>query len=89
MDTTDNKGTKVSGTPCQDGIPGEGWTVLQDVHIPEPTYMPVVMALGIVCILWGITTTPLMSLVGAVLFVISIVGWIGDLRHEHRHSGTE
>jgi hypothetical protein len=67
----------------------EGWTKPQGGHIPEPTYMPVVLALGLVCILWGIVTTYLISLVGLALFVVGISGWIGDLRHERRHSGTE
>lgn len=67
----------------------EGWSKPQGMHIPEPTYMPLVMALGIMSMLWGIVTTPLLSLVGAVLFVVAISGWIGELRHEHRHSGAK
>jgi len=64
------------------------WSKPQGMHIPEPTYMPAVVALGVVCMLWGIVTTYLISLVGLVLFVIGISGWIGDLRHEHGHPGA-
>lgn len=67
----------------------DGWTKPRGDHIPEPTYMPVVLALGLACILWGILTTYLISLVGLALFVVGISGWIGDLRHERRHSGTK
>jgi hypothetical protein len=86
-------------TPGKDGMsnseksndatsaPG-AWSRPQGGHIPEPTYMPVVVALGVVCMLWGIVTTYLITLVGLVLFVVGIFGWIGELRHEHRHPGT-
>lgn len=70
------------------GQSGEGWSQPHGMHIPEPTYMPVVMAIGIICMLWGIVTTYLITLVGVALFVISIWGWIGELRHEHRHPGA-
>ncbi|MGA8184465.1 MAG: hypothetical protein WB819_12575 [Terriglobia bacterium] len=88
MDMHNNPG--MSETEHQDNTAPsrEGWSKPQGVHIPEPTYMPVVMAVGMVCMLWGITTTYLITLVGLVLFVISVWGWIGELRHEHRHTGV-
>ncbi|HUZ47564.1 MAG TPA: hypothetical protein VMW54_13085 [Terriglobia bacterium] len=61
------------------------WSKPQGMHIPDPTYMPVVLAVGMVCMLWGILTTYLITLVGVVLFAVGISGWIGELRHEHRH----
>jgi hypothetical protein len=69
--------------------PTDGWSKPQGGHIPEPTYMPLVLALGVVCMLWGIVTTYLISLVGLGLFVIGISGWIGELRHERRNSGAK
>lgn len=61
-----------------------GWHKL-DEPLPEPTYWPAVMAVGIVFIAWGIVTLYAISGVGLLLFVIALVGWIGDLRHEQRH----
>ncbi len=89
MEKTNSNAMSGSGSSGKPGVPGQEWTVPEGVHIPEPTYTPVFMALGMVCLLWGIVTTPLISLVGAVLFVISIVGWIGKLRHEHGHPAAE
>lgn len=89
METPNDKGFNGSEFATGTGAADDGWTKPQNMHIPDSTYMPVVMALGMVCIFWGILTTPLLSLVGAVLFVISITGWIGELRHEHRHPGAE
>ena len=87
METLNNNGMSKPETAAASA--DETWTKLGHVHIPDPTYMPIVMALGIMFMLWGIVTTPLISLLGAVLFVISIKGWIGELRHEHGHTDAE
>ena len=88
MDMQNNQGTSEFEHQNSAGPSSEGWSKPQGMHIPEPTYMPVVMAIGMICMLWGIVTTYLITLVGVVLFVISILGWIGELRHEHGHPGT-
>jgi len=89
MDTPNIHGMNDSEHTNRAAAESEGWSKPQGMHIPEPTYMPLVMALGVMCLLWGIVTTPLLSLVGALLFVVAISGWIGELRHEHRHSGAK
>jgi hypothetical protein len=89
METSNSTGPSKAEGHGNTGAAVDAWNKPHGGHIPEPTYMPVMMALGMVCMLWGIVTTPLMSLVGAVLFVISITGWIGELRHEHRHPGSK
>ncbi len=64
-----------------------GWSVPRD-HLPRPTYWPVVMALGITFMCFGVVTTFIISAVGLILFIISTVGWIGDIRNEQReHAG--
>ncbi|HEX5482117.1 MAG TPA: hypothetical protein VFZ08_05770 [Terriglobia bacterium] len=60
----------------------EGWHKPRPGKIPHPTYAPATVALGIACLLWGLVTTPIISLIGAVLFVMGLAAWIGDLRHE-------
>jgi len=89
METLNNNGLSNPENASDASAPNETWTKIGHVHIPDPTYMPIIMALGIMCILWGIVTTPLISLVGAILFVISIMGWIGELRHEHGHADAD
>jgi hypothetical protein len=42
-----------------------------------------VLALAIVCLLWGMVTSYLVSLLGLVLFIVGLTDWIGELRHEH------
>jgi hypothetical protein len=59
----------------------EDWHRPRPDHIPRPTYWPVVMAVGITFLLWGVQTTWLISAVGLTLFVVALAGWIGELRH--------
>jgi hypothetical protein len=54
-------------------------------HLPKPTVWPAVTALGISFLLWGLVSSLLISLVGAIVFAVSITGWIGDIRHERKH----
>ena len=58
-----------------------GWNRAQPEHVPGPTYWPIVMALGITVIGWGIITTYILSAIGMILFAIALAGWIGELRH--------
>jgi hypothetical protein len=60
------------------------WTAPRVQIIPRATYSPAVMALAIVCLLWGLLTSYLISLLGVVLLVVSLAGWIGELRHERQ-----
>jgi hypothetical protein len=59
-----------------------GWSIPQE-DIPDSTYWPVVMALGITFIAFGVLTNLLISALGLLLFIVALVGWIGDIRKEH------
>ena len=54
-------------------VPGE---------LPEPTYWPFYLAMGLMFSAWGLLTMWEFSLLGLILIVISLVGWINILRHE-------
>ena len=60
------------------------WTAPRSQIIPRATYSPAVMALAAVCLLWGLLTSYLISLLGFVLLAVSLAGWIGELRHERQ-----
>lgn len=51
-------------------------------HLPQPTYWPFFLALGLMFLGWGLLTIWLISLAGFIVFVISLIGWINILRHE-------
>ena len=47
--------------------------------MPRPTAWPIVLALGITLLGAGLATSLALSVVGAVLFVFGLGGWIGQL----------
>lgn len=51
-------------------------------QLPEPTYLPFFLAVGLMFMGWGLLTFWLFSLAGFIVFVISLIGWINILRHE-------
>lgn len=50
--------------------------------LPEPTYWPFFVAMGLAFLGWGLLTTWLISLAGFIVLVVSLIGWINILRHE-------
>jgi ABC-type sulfate transport system permease subunit len=42
------------------------------------------MALGTTLFAWGFVTSPVVLGLGLVLLTLSLGGWIGEIRHEHR-----
>jgi hypothetical protein len=47
---------------------------------PRPSFYPLALALSIAFVLFGVLVSPIMIGIGALLIVISIVGWILENR---------
>lgn len=62
-----------------------GWTPLPLEHLPLPTYWPSGLAFAITLIFWGLITSWVIITVGILVFIISLAGWIQDIRHERKH----
>ena len=58
-----------------------GWTALEHIALPLPTYWPAVLALAITLLAWSVITSWFIFGVGLLLFVVGLAGWIGDLLH--------
>jgi membrane-bound ClpP family serine protease len=58
-----------------------GWSSPLPEKLPRPTYTPFILALGIVLISFGLLTTLAISIVGLIVFIIGLVGWIGEWEH--------
>ncbi|MCB0092513.1 MAG: hypothetical protein KDE54_31715, partial [Caldilineaceae bacterium] len=68
-----------SHRPLYDLTPAErtnqaGWSAVSQ-EIPQPTYAPATLALGIIFVLWGLATTWLISAVGLGLIVLALQLW--------------
>ena len=54
----------------------------EEVHLPEPSYLPVLVALGLTLALVGVVLTWVLTGIGAVIFVVAVVRWIRQTREE-------
>jgi hypothetical protein len=51
---------------------------------PKPTTAPFFLALGIMMLLWGIVTSPVMSIGGFALLLVSLWKWIAAITNQWR-----
>ena len=54
----------------------------EEIHLPGPTILPFVMAIGITLIVIGTTITWFLSAIGGVIFIWTTIRWIRDTRRD-------
>lgn len=54
----------------------------EEIHLPGPSLLPLMSAIGITLIVIGTTLTWLMSILGLVIFLVTTVIWIRDTRRD-------
>ena len=52
------------------------------IHLPEPSYLPVLVAAGTTIVLVGVVINWVIFGIGMVITVIAIARWIGQVREE-------
>jgi cytochrome c oxidase subunit IV len=52
------------------------------IHLPGPSYQPVVLAFGLTLAITGVVLFPILAVIGGVIAVIAVIGWIRDTRRE-------
>ncbi len=65
-------------SPLDPEVPPVG----EEIHLPGPTILPVLTAVGLTLLLIGFTTFIELTVAGAVLTIWCIVRWIKDTRRE-------
>jgi hypothetical protein len=65
-------------SPLEPDVPPVG----EEIHLPGPSVLPVLTALGITLALVGVTTFIELTIIGVLLTVGCIVRWIKDTRRE-------
>jgi hypothetical protein len=65
-------------SPLDPEIPPAG----EEIHLPGPSMLPVLTAVGITLALVGVTTFIELTVVGVIMTVVCIWRWIGDTRRE-------
>jgi hypothetical protein len=66
--------------------PDADWSPAKPDLIPKPSFWPAGMAFGVTFFFWGFVTSLVLILVGLALITVSLIGWIGEMRHEHRQA---
>jgi Flp pilus assembly protein TadB len=54
----------------------------EEIHLPGPTLLPFAMAIGITLMVIGTTITWLISIVGAIIFLVTLARWVRDTRRD-------
>ena len=65
-----------------DQQPDQAPPVGEEIHLPGPSLIPLLSAVGITCIVIGTTLGWWLSIVGLILFVATTVKWISDTRRD-------
>ncbi len=65
-------------SPLDPKIPPVG----EEIHLPGPSVLPVLTAVGITLALVGVTTMIELTVAGVLLTLICVWRWIADTRHD-------
>jgi cytochrome c oxidase subunit I len=65
------------------GQPGVGDA--HDIHMPSPSYYPLVLSAGLPVMAWGVIFHPVLIAVGAVITLAGIFGWVLEPSAEEHH----
>jgi len=84
MPSEENKSEARTQDTDTSAAPPANWEPARPAHIPEPTFWPAVLALGVIFVLWGVITTPIVTIIGLGVSALSIGKWIGELWHERQ-----
>jgi len=60
-----------------------------DIHLPSPSFWPIVLAFGLALISAGVIWSVFISLAGIVLLLVSIAGWALENRADEMEEGHE
>ncbi len=54
----------------------------EEIHMPEPSLLPILNAAGLSLAIVGITLSMVMVALGGILFLVTLVKWIRAATHE-------
>ena len=65
-------------SPLETDAPPAG----EEVHMPEPSILPIVNAVGVTLSLVGLTLSVAITIIGLVIFLVTLVAWVRAAAHE-------
>ena len=54
----------------------------EEIHLPGPSLLPLLCAVGITLAVIGTTINWLISIVGAIIFILTTIRWVRDTRRD-------
>jgi cytochrome c oxidase subunit 1 len=60
-----------------------------DIHLPAPSFWPIILAFGLALIAAGVVSNILVSIVGIVVMLAAIAGWTMENRAAGKEKGHE
>jgi len=60
-----------------------------DIHVPPPSFWPIILAGGLVLIAIGVISSFTLSIVGVIVLLIAIGGWAMENRAEEEDAHHE
>jgi hypothetical protein len=83
-DTPGSAGPSRAGAAARSAVTHAVPESSEDIHLPGPTILPLLAALGITLIVIGTTVTVLFSIIGLMLLTVTTFRWITDTRRAVR-----
>ncbi len=65
-------------SPLEPEVPPTG----EEIHLPGPSILPLLTAVGVTLAVVGITTSLILVIGGGVLTLVCVLRWIADTRRE-------
>jgi hypothetical protein len=54
----------------------------EEIHLPDPSYLPVVLAFGVTIIVVGVIMSWVVVAIGAIIALVALFRWIRQTREE-------
>ncbi|MEA2466173.1 MAG: hypothetical protein QOJ57_299 [Thermoleophilaceae bacterium] len=54
----------------------------EEIHLPDPSYLPVLVAFGLTITIVGIVLSWVVVALGLLIFLFALLRWIGQTRRE-------
>lgn len=54
----------------------------EQIHLPGPSYLPALVAFGLTLALIGVIISPIVLVIGFLLFLVAAVRWVREAREE-------
>lgn len=54
----------------------------EEIHLPDPSYMPVLLAFGVTIVVTGVVLTWVMVVIGLIISLVALIRWIRQTREE-------